>query len=84
MGYYQVILDGQATGGTIALADPSGNPLDADAAHPQGQDITIPFQVDGIEGRTGADAAEDDTPATAQQLGDLTNGGLRPGRRGDR
>ena len=75
-GYYEVILDGQAAGGSTALADPLGNPLGADAAHPEGQDITIPFQVDGIEGRTGAVAVEDDTPATAQQLGDLTDGGL--------
>ena len=30
----------------------------------------------GIEGRTGADATEDDTPATAQDLGDITSAGI--------
>jgi methionine-rich copper-binding protein CopC len=75
-GYYEVVLDGQSVGGSVALADPDGNDLDADAANPQGQDVTIPFQVDGIEGRTGADATEDDTPATAQVLGDITSAGI--------
>ena len=75
-GYYEVVLAGQSVAGSVVLADPDGNDLDADAANPQGQDVTIPFQVDGIEGRTGADATEDDTPATAQDLGDITSAGI--------
>ncbi len=75
-GYYEVVLAGQSVAGSMVLADPDGNDLGADAANPQGQDVTIPFQVDGIEGRTGADATEDDTQATAQDLGDITSAGI--------
>jgi hypothetical protein len=75
MGDYELVLSGQDVGGSAVLADPAGNALGSDAAHPQGQDVTIPFQVDGVEGRTGV-ATEDDTPASAQDLGDLTSAGL--------
>jgi hypothetical protein len=51
----------------------NGNPLGADAAHPAGQDLAFDFQVSGVEGRTGAGAPANDTPATAQELGDVTS-----------
>lgn len=75
IGDYELVLTGQGGGGSVAIADPNGNPLGADAAHPQGQDVTIPFQVGGVDGVMGADTP-DDSPATAQQLGNLTSGGL--------
>ena len=67
-GYYEVILTGQGSPGSV-LAGIDGNALES------GQDVTIPFQVDGIEGRVGA-TTDDSTPATAQELGDVTSAGL--------
>lgn len=75
-GYYEVFLAGNSVGGSVVVADPNGNDLNADAGHPGGQDFTYTFQVDGIDGRTGADPSSDDTAATAQNLGDLTSSGL--------
>src|SRR5262249_10831995 len=75
-GYYEVVLTGLNDGSSPALLDFSENGLAADAGHPEGQDITIPFRVDGIEGRTGPGATADDTAATAQELGDVTSAGL--------
>ena len=72
-GYYEVLLAGKSVGGSVVVADLNGNDLNADAGHPDGQDFTDTFQVDGIDGRTGADASSDGTPATAQNLGDLTS-----------
>ena len=73
-GHYEVILAGRSDNGSLALADPNGNDLGADADHSAGQDIAFPFQVVGIEGRAGTTA--DDTGATAQNLGDVTSAGL--------
>ena len=77
-GDYEVVLVGQSVDGSTALADLAGNALGADAANPQGQDITIPFQVDGVEGRAGVDAAgrhRVHRPATGQP--DLRRGSCR-------
>jgi hypothetical protein len=75
-GYYEVVLDGLNDGSVPALLDASDvNGLGADADHPLGQDITIPFQVAGIDGVAGA-TGSDDTAATAQNLGDVTSAGL--------
>jgi hypothetical protein len=75
-GYYQVFVAGNSSTGAPVVADSSGNPLGATAANPQGQDYIETFQIDGIKGRTGAGATSDDTPATAQNLGDITTQGL--------
>jgi hypothetical protein len=75
LGDYEVVLVGQSVEGSPVLADLNGTPVGANAANPQGQDITIPFQVDGVEGQAGVDAP-DDTASTAQQLGQLTPGSV--------
>ena len=75
-GQYEVVLAGQSVEGSVVVADPNGNDLNGDPSHPDGQDFTSTFQVDGIDGRTGADASSDDTPATAHDLGDLTSAGI--------
>jgi len=75
-GYYEVFLAGNSVGRSAVVADPNGNDLNADAGHPDGQDFSYTFQVDGIDGRMGADARSDDTAATAQNLGDLTSAGI--------
>ncbi len=64
-----MVLAGQGIAGSPGLADLNGNALES------GQDVTIPFQVNGIDGVVGA-TASDDAAATAQQLGDLTSSGL--------
>jgi hypothetical protein len=71
-GYYEVRLAGHAHHGTSVLTDPNGVPLGKDARHPLGQDVTLHFRVGGIEGG----GAADDRPATAHELGDLTQRGL--------
>ena len=55
-GDYEVLLVGQSDNGSLALADPNGNALGEDADHATGQNFAFPFQVVGIEGRTGAGA----------------------------
>ena len=75
-GYYEVFLAGNSAQGSVVVSDPNGNDLNADAGHPDGQDFSYTFQVDGIDGRTGAGASSDDTAATAQNLGDLTSAGI--------
>ena len=75
-GYYEVVLTGQGSPGSV-LTGMDGNSLES------GQDVTIPFQVNGIEGRVGA-TTDDSTPATAQELGDADLGRARAGRRRDR
>ena len=74
-GHYEVLLAGQPVEGSMVLADPLGNALGADASHPRGQDVAIPFQVDGIDGIAGA-TASDDTASAAHDLGDVTSAGL--------
>jgi hypothetical protein len=72
-GYYRLFLAGDSLQHTFVVTDVNGNPLGADADHPGGQDLTFDFQVSGVEGRVGADAPADDTPATAHELGDVTH-----------
>ncbi len=74
-GYYEVFLAGKSVAGSVVVADLNGNDLNADASNPDGQDFTHTFQVDGIDGRTGA-TVSDDTPATAQNLGNLNSAGI--------
>ncbi len=71
-GYYQVRLAGNSSGGQPVVADLNETPLGTDAAHPLGQDFAETFQVIGIDGNVGPNAASDDTAATAQQLGNIT------------
>jgi hypothetical protein len=73
-GFYQLTLLGDSgQHPAFFITDLNGNPLGADTDHPLGQDLTLSFQVTGIEGRTGPGAAADDTPATARELGDVTH-----------
>jgi hypothetical protein len=72
-GYYQLVLAGDSGQHPFVVTDVNGNPLGADADHPLGQDVAYTFQVTGVEGQTGAGAAGNDTPATAQELGDVTH-----------
>ena len=71
-GHYRVILAGDAVADAATLAAPDGTPLGADQDHPRGRDLTVSFDVTGIEGGTAAD----DTLATAHDLGDVTGAGL--------
>ena len=72
-GYYQVKLAGNSSGGQAVVASlPNETPLGANAAHPLGQDFVETFQVIGIDGNVGPNAASDDIAATAQQLGNIT------------
>ncbi|HJT75630.1 MAG TPA: DVUA0089 family protein, partial [Gemmataceae bacterium] len=72
-GFYQLFLAGDTSQHAFVVTDLNGYPLGADADHPAGQDLTYTFQVTGIEGRVGPGASPDDTPATAQELGDVTH-----------
>jgi hypothetical protein len=58
---------------------------DSYAGHLLGADFTSTFQVAGVEGNPSPGALGDDSPATAQDLGDLTNAGFvqRAGAIGD-
>src|SRR5262249_48883273 len=75
-GSYQLFLAGDSELNFAPLTDLDGVRLGTDAAHPAGQDVTITFQVSGIEGETGPEAGADDTPVGAHDLGDLTQAGL--------
>ncbi len=77
-GYYRLVLVGNqdVNAQVIQTADAIPIPLGATQAHSDGQDFTTMFQVVGNEGITGANPGTDDTQATAQNLGDVTNAGL--------
>ncbi len=75
-GYYQVFVAGNSNTNLAVVADLNGNPVGTNSANPQGQDYTETFQVAGIKGETGPGAGSDDTPSTAQNLGDITSSGL--------
>jgi methionine-rich copper-binding protein CopC len=74
-GHYTVMLAGDSSTGQAVLASPDGVPLGEDAAHPMGADLSFSFDVDGIDGVAGA-TSSDDTPATAQQLGNVVGAGV--------
>ncbi len=74
-GQYTVELAGNSSGGELVLASPNGVPLGENGAHPAGADLSLSFEVDGIDGVVGA-SSSDDTVATAQQLGDVAGAGL--------
>ncbi len=80
-GFYQILLNGDETIHTNVLAtgpetDLTEKELGTNILHPEGQDYTINFQVNGVLGNKAPGAGAADTPATAQQLGDLTHAGL--------
>ncbi len=69
-GFYQLTLAGNSSTGNQVLMDPTDTyDLGQSSANPTGQDFTTTFQVAGSEGG-------DDTAATAQNLGNITNGGI--------
>jgi methionine-rich copper-binding protein CopC len=74
-GSYRLTLAGDAGGGNPVLRDTGATPLGADAFRPAGADDLIAFAVNGIKGIVGG-VGPDDTPATARQLGDVTQAGL--------
>jgi hypothetical protein len=73
---YQLTLSGNNSSGAPVIADLGGNPLGATPANPAGQDYTFTFQVTGSEGIASTSAVSDGTPATAHELGDLTQASL--------
>jgi hypothetical protein len=75
-GFYRLVLAGDPQGGAVpVLMDPTDTlNLGQDATH-AGQDFTAYFQIDGVEGRVGAQGP-DDTPAGARDLGNVTSAGL--------
>ena len=66
-GDYQLILAGDSSIGNPVVLDLGGNPLGANAQQPAGQDFIWSFRVTG---------AENNTPATAHELGNITNAGI--------
>jgi hypothetical protein len=74
-GYYKVELAGNTIAGQAVLTAPNSQPLGKNPSHPLGQDFSTTFQVDGIDGVKGA-VTSDDTPATARNLGNVTNTGI--------
>jgi hypothetical protein len=74
-GYYKLDLAGDGSSGVPVLADPNGLALGTTADNPQGQDFSMTFQVAGIKdlGQT----TSIDTIATADNLGNLINTGIR-------
>jgi hypothetical protein len=74
-GYYQAYLGGDLNSNDISLADLNGIPLGTNAQHPNGQNVTLSFQVSGVEGTRGMNAPADDTPATAHDFGNISAGG---------
>ena len=78
-GYYQLVIQGDTTlhdPSQIVLAPDDLTPLGANGNHPGGQDYTLTFQVTGSEGTISPVATADDTPATAHDLGSLTDNKL--------
>ncbi|SIO16732.1 hypothetical protein SAMN05444166_2793 [Singulisphaera sp. GP187] len=69
-GFYRVVLAG--TGG-LGLTGVDGTPLGSDHLHLAGQDSIFRFQVVGIEGNSSLGGPANDTPAGADELGDLTS-----------
>jgi methionine-rich copper-binding protein CopC len=74
-GNYSVKLAGDSSTGQAVLANFDSVPLGEDGTHPSGADESLSFEVNGIDGVDGA-TASDDTPATAQQLGNVAGLGL--------
>ncbi len=75
-GYYKVFLAGNSSLPRMPfLVDAAGNPLGKTASNPQGADYSLTFQVNGIDGVTGA-TKPDDTLGTARELNDITGAGL--------
>jgi methionine-rich copper-binding protein CopC len=72
-GHYVVTLLGDASAHDTVIASSAGTPLGADSTHSTGADFHLSFDVNGIDGVTGA-TTSDDTAATARDLGDITNG----------
>jgi hypothetical protein len=73
---YQLTLSGNNSGGAPVIADLAGNPLGATSGNPAGQDYTFTFQITGSEGIASTSAVSDGTPASAHELGDITQTNL--------
>lgn len=75
-GQYQLSLAGQRGASPGPLEDSAGDPLGKNDLHPSGNDFTLSFRISGIKGNQAPTAGADDTPATAQQVGELAGAGL--------
>lgn len=74
-GKYEVLLLGNASGGGSVITGSNGVNLGEDPQNPLGANESFTFQIDGVDGITGA-TTSDNTAATAHQLGDITGSGL--------
>ncbi len=73
-GFYQLTLAGNSSTGNQVLMDPTDTvDLGQNAANPTGQDFTTTFR---IAAAPGAALVSDDTAATAQRFGDITQSGI--------
>jgi hypothetical protein len=70
-GYYQVFLAGDSTLSPTVLRDLDGSPLGFDSLHPDGQDFTLDFQINGAEGIVGGIHVGNDIADTAHRFGEL-------------
>jgi hypothetical protein len=75
-GHYRIFLAGDTTSWGSVVTDLNGVPLGANASNPSGRDYITTFQITGTEGHPGSSAPADDTPATANNLGDVTRAGV--------
>ncbi|HLJ95345.1 MAG TPA: Ig-like domain-containing protein, partial [Gemmataceae bacterium] len=75
--YYKVVLAGNSMANSQVLTDQSGNALGATSDNSTGADFSYTFHVLSNEGNAAGSSAADDTPATAHQLGDISNLPLR-------
>src|SRR5207244_2389972 len=73
---YQLVLSGNNAGGAAVLQYLAGNPLGSSPSNPSGQDYVYTFQVTGSEGIASTSPVSDGTPASAHELGDLTQASL--------
>lgn len=75
-GSYELALAGQRGTNPRPLTDSAGNPLGKSAIHPSGDDFTLSFRIGGMNRNQALHAGAGDTPATAQDLGELVDAGL--------
>lgn len=73
-GFYRLTLAGDLNTNAQTIFDVNGVTLGADANNPSGRDFVTTFRIVGSEGRTSG--VPDDSPATARELGNVTNAGL--------
>jgi hypothetical protein len=75
-GNYEISLAGNRRAHQTVLTDLANKPLGKSLLYPSGNDVAMTFRITGIKGNPAANAGADDTPATAQNLGDLVGAGL--------